>query len=151
MTDQISLVVLIGVLALIAGGLISWLAFPQTITEIKTNTVEVPVEVPYEVIKEVPAPGILDQAVAAFMTAVANEEDEAGNEIDLQEGYDFDQISISRISDEYVVSYDDDKTTVEFEIRLKYDEKGDSERSEKITYRARVIYETDEDTTVEII
>ena len=100
---------------------------------------------------EVLVPSVLDKAVATFMEAVDKEEDEAGNEIDLQEGYDFDQISISKISKNWDVAYTKDTTEVGFSITLKYDEKGDSERSEKITYNVRVTYETDEDTIVEIL
>lgn len=139
------------VLALIVGGLATYYAFPQEKTITKDVIKEV--QVPYEVIKitEVPAPSDLDKAVATFMEAADNEEDEAGNEVDVQNGYNFEDISISKISKDWSASYTKDTTEVDFEITLKYKEAGTDERSEKETYDVKVIYELDEDTIVQIL
>jgi len=141
------------IVALLIGGCTTYLFFPREVINevVKEVEVEVPVNVTVEVPVEVQAPSMLDLAVATFMEAVDEEEDEAGNEIDLQEGYDFADISVNKISKDYVVSYSKDKVEVEFEIRLKYDEKGDSDRSERETYEVLVTYEDDEDTIVEIL
>ncbi len=123
--------------------------FPKQVEVIKNITI--PGETEYVYVNstvEVPAPSQLDRAAVTFMKAVENEEDEAGNEIDLLEGYDSDEVVINKLYDEYNVSYDGDKTIVDFKVRLKYDEKGDSERSEKETYSVRVTYEEDEDSEV---
>ena len=82
------------------------------------------------------------------MTAVDDEEDEAGNSIDVVGSYDFDEIEVSRVYDDYSVEYNDDRTTVDFSIKLRFDE--DGEASEKQTYDVTVIYE-DEDTEVEVV
>ena len=100
-----------------------------------------------ETIVEVPEPSLLDLAVEDFMKAVEDEEDEDGNPVNALMDYDFDEISISKVYDEYVIEYlDDDEYTVDFEIRLKYKE--DGEASEKVTYKVKVHYEEDEDTLV---
>ena len=98
----------------------------------------------------VEAPSLLDLAVEDFMKAVEDEEDEAGEEVDALRDYDFDEISVSKVHDDYVIRYlDDDEYFVKFDIRLKYDE--DDEKSEKVTYEVKVHYEEDEDTKVGIL
>lgn len=138
------------ILGLLVGGIFMYTLFPREVTKEVIKEVQVPgpeviKEVTKEVIKEVPAPSELDKAVATFMIAVDKEEDEAGNDIDLQNGYDFKEISVKDISDEYTVAYSEDKVVVEFEITLKYK---DSHDSEKEVYNIRVTSETDEDTIV---
>ena len=91
----------------------------------------------------------LQLAVDEFLVAVDDEEDEAGNEVDALLDYDFDEISVSKVYDDYTISYDGDETTVNFEIKLKYDE--DGEKSEKHRYNVEVIFEYDEDTLVTIV
>ena len=119
----------------------------ETIKEVEvTKIVNVTVEKLVEV--ELPAPDMLSLAVDAFMQAVEDEEDEAGNAVDVVGTYDFDEIEVSRVYDDYTVSYNDEVTTVDFSIKLRFDE--DGEASEKETYDVTVIFEEDEDTEVEV-
>lgn len=90
----------------------------------------------------------LQMAVDEFMKAVDNEEDEAENNVDALLDYDFDEISISKVYNEYSFTYDGDKTTVDFDIKLKYDE--DDQKSEKHRYNVEVVFESEEDTLVTI-
>ena len=95
----------------------------------------------------------LNDAVKVFWTAVEDEEDPEGNELDLLscdgDEYDFDELSESKLSDEWTLTYlDDDEYTVEFETRIKYKE-SDS-RSCRETYDVTVLYEDDEDTIVTV-
>jgi len=107
----------------------------------------VEVEVPGEVV-EIEAPSLLDKAVSDFMKAVEDEEDEAGNEMDLLEGYDFEEISVNRVYDDFIVThFDENEYNIEFTIKLKYKE--DGEKSEKIKYLVNMQYEEDEDTEIE--
>ena len=114
------------------------------------NDVEVEVPGPTEVVYqnvsveklvEVPAPDMLSLAVDAFLQAV--EEDDG---IDVLGRYNFDEMEVNRIYDDYNVSYQDEITTVDFKIRLRFDE--DGEASEKKTFDVTVIYEDGEDTEV---
>ena len=111
-----------------------------------------------ETIVEVPAQSLLDLAVEDFMKAVEDEEvykivDDKEEDVNLLEvgdhEYDFDEISISKVYDDYTIDYDGDENTVTFDIKLKYDE--DDEESEKVKYQISVYYEEDEDTTVELL
>lgn len=158
--ESITLLATILVIAsLLIGGIVTYTAFPkETIKEVEVvKTVEIPVEVikevpvVTEVTKEVVAPSLIDKAVDTFMEAVDNEEDEAGNNLDLQEGYDFSDISVSKVYEDYNINVDDEVTTIDFKIRLRYDDATDDDRSEKITYNVRVIYEEDEDSIVEVL
>ena len=120
----------------------------ETINEVEvTKIVNVTVEKLVEV--ELPAPDMLSLAVDAFMQAVEDEEDEDGNAVDVVGTYDFDEIEVSRVYDDYTVSYDDEVTTVDFSIKLRFDE--DGEKSVKETYDVRVRFEEDEDTEVEVL
>jgi len=119
----------------------------ETIKEVEvTKIVNVTVEKLVEV--ELPAPDMLSLAVDAFMQAVEDEEDEAGNDVDVLGSYDFDEVEVSRVYDDYTVSYDDEVTTVDFSIKLRFDE--DGEASEKETYDVTVIFEEEDDTIVEV-
>lgn len=145
--------------ALLIVGLFAGAAFFSTETEIEVPKVcekcpECEVcEICEELIVEVPVPSLLDLAVADFMKSVADEEDEAGNDVNAlrckKHTYDFDEISVSRVYDDYSIVVEDDKTTVTFEVRLKYDE--DDERSCRDRYNVEVVYEDDEDTLVTIL
>ena len=154
MDNWISVVVMIALL--IVGLLLGGVLF-STEKEVK---VEVPgecvacpecevCETCEEVIVEVPAPSLLDLAVEDFMKAV---EDEEVNESDVNplevkgHEYDFDEISVSKVYDDYTIEYDGDETIVDFYIKLKYKE--DGEASEKEIYHVVVTYEEDEDTLV---
>ena len=95
---------------------------------------------------EVPAISQLDLAKAEFLKAVENEEDEAGNTIDVLGRYDFDEMEVNKVYDDHNISYEDDKTTIDFKIRLRFDE--DDARSKKKTFDVTVIFNEDEDTEV---
>ena len=141
-------IVTVGVIVLLLGAMGGAFLFPNE----KTVDVEKIVEVPGDIIEvekivEVAAPSMLDNALATFLEAVEDEEDEAGNELELLEGYDFEEVSINKVYDEYAIFYDDDETIVEFQVKLKYKE--DGEKSEKETYNVRVTYEEYEDSIVE--
>ena len=96
---------------------------------------------------DLPAINQLELAVAEFLISVEDEEDEAGNDVDVLGRYEFDEMEVSKVYDDYTVSYEDDKTTVEFKIRLRFDE--EDSKSKKKTYDVTVIFEEDEDTEVE--
>ena len=99
---------------------------------------------------------LLEMALGDFLAAVEDEEDEAGNDLeDLEllkcgnETYDFDEMSVSKVSDEWIVVHDGDETAVGFEVRMKYKET--DERSCRETYNVAVWYEEDEDTKVDVL
>ena len=118
---------------------------------IKVEEVEVIKNVTVDKIVEVPAevePTILEKAKEACLKAVDDEEDEAGNDVDVLGSYDFDEIEVSKVYNDYTVSYDDDETTVEFSIKLRFDE--DGEKSEKETFDVTVTFEKGEDTEVSV-
>ena len=100
--------------------------------------------------------GLLEMALGDFLAAVEDEEDEAG-ENDLEwlltcgdgDEFDFDELSVSRVDDDWSVVYDGDETTVNFEVRMKYKET--DERSCRESYKVTVSYEEDEDTEVEAV
>ena len=104
---------------------------------------------------EIPAVNQLDLAVAEFLTAVEDEdielmvEGENNDTIDLLEYYDFDEFELSKVYDEYTITYDDDKTTVDFEVKIKFKEK--DETSYRYLFDVTVIFELEEDTEVESI
>lgn len=122
-----------------------------TDTEIvyKDKIVEKEVEVAVEKLVEIPSPDMLSLAVDAFLIAVENEEDEAGNDVDVLGNYNFDEVEVSKVYDEYSVEFNDDEKVVEFSIRLRFKEEG--VQSEKETYDVRVIFEEGEDTEVEVL
>ena len=117
----------------------------KVVTEIQTEIVYQNVSV--DKIVEIPTVSVLEKAVSAFMEAVEDEEllDEAGNDVDVLEYYNFDEVEVLKVYDAYTVSYDDEMTTVNFEIRLKFDD-GDDRLKE--SYDVEVIFEDDEDTKV---
>ena len=124
------------------------LAPEKVITEVETKTVTETVyqNVTVDKIVEVPAISQLDLAVAEFMKAVENEEDEAGNDVDVLGDYYFDEIVRTNVEDYYTVEYDGDEIEVEFSINLRFD---DGDDRVKENYDVLVIFEEDEDTIVE--
>ena len=143
-----TLVVLFVILGL-AVGLLGGAVFTPNQTEVVTvyedKIIEVPVNVSVEKLVEVPADNQLDLAVAAFMQAVEDEEDEAGRDVDVLGDYYFEEIEVRSIEDDYTVEYFDDKTKVYFNINLRLD---DEDIRLKETYQVKVVFEEDEDTKV---
>ncbi len=140
-----NLFIVIAVFALLIGGLVGYNMAPvKVVTEIETEIVYQNVSV-YE-IEYISLPSQLDLAVAAFLEAVEDEEDEAGNLVNVLGSYDFDEVSVSKVYDDYSVDYNDDQVTVEFSIKLKFNE--DGEASEKQVYDVEVVFEESEDTKV---
>ena len=139
------------VMGLLVGVGLGAVAFPgaETIKEVEKEViVEVPVEVPVETVVEVEIPAVnqLELATAAFMQAVEEEEDEAGNDVDVLGNYDFDEVEISKVYSDYNVSYEDDKAIVDFSIKLRFDM--EDKKAVKETYDVTVTFEEDEDTEV---
>jgi len=137
------------VLFLLVGVLGGYVLTPEkTVTNTVTDVVYQNVTV--EKLVEVPAPDLLSLAVGTFMTAV---EDESVNDskVDVLSNftngsYDIDEVEPSRVYNDYSVEYNNDKTTVNFRVKLRFDE--DGEASEKKTFDVTVIYEDGEDTEV---
>lgn len=114
------------------------------VVEFVNNTVTETVEV------EVEGPSYLDLAVAEFLQAVEDEEDEAGRDVlldELDKDYYFDEMTVKAVDDNYEVIVDDDKVKVFFEIDLKFD---DGDERDKATYFVKVVTEDDEDTKVTV-
>lgn len=141
------LVVIFSVLALLVGFTLGAVLIPQEVKEIQMpgETIYTNVTVDKIVEVEIPEPSILDEAVEVFMEAVEDEEDEAGNDVDILGSYNFDEVEISRIYDVYSVEYDDEDAVVEFSIRLKFD---DGDDRIKTIYDVTVEFEEGEDTIV---
>ena len=138
----------IAVFALLIGGLVGYNMAPtKVVTETETEIVYQNISVD----KLVPVfePNMLELSVAEFMKAVKDEEDEAGNDINVVGSYDFDEIEVSKVYSDYIVEYDNDKIIVDFSIKLRFDE--DGEASEKKTFDVTVIFEDNEDTIVQVI
>jgi len=146
------LVVLV-LLALVAGFALGAIMIGEDVTVTKevVKEVRVPVNVTVDKIVEVPAANMLDLAVAEFLKAVEDEEDEAGRDVlldELEDNYYFDELEVRSVDDEYIVEYDGDKTTVYFSINLRFDDGDERDRS---TEDVKVVFEEDEDTRVKIL
>jgi|GEM_PF-5678804 len=141
-----TLSVILAIAFLLIGAIGGVVCAPENVVEVPGETVYIDRNVTVTEILEVPAPSQIDLAVAEFLKAVEDEEDEAGNNVDVLGTYDFEEIEVSKVYDEYTVEYDDDKTTIDFSIKLRYDE--DGEKSEKETFDVKVIFEEGEDTEV---
>ena len=113
----------------------------EIITEIEYRNVSVTEYI------EVPAISQLELAKAEFLQAVDDEEDEAGNDVDVLGNYNFDEIEVIKVYDEYSILYDGDETTVDFKIRLKFDDGDDRVKED---FEVTVTFEEDEDTIVEV-
>ncbi len=145
------------VMALMVGGVFGAMAFPRSVVE----EVSVDKIVYKDVVKEVPVDRIvkeevlishLDKSVEDFLKAAEDEEDEAGNDVDVLEcnnsSYEWDEVSF-KVEDEYLVEYfDDDKYEVNFTVDLKY--KQDDIARCKESWNVLVEYEEDEDTEVSV-
>lgn len=142
-----TIVTIFVILALILGAVGGYVISPTETIEVEVpgetiiETVEVPVEV------EVPGiSGYLTQAVDDFMEYIDDEERfECGDNV----SYDFDEISVSRVYDGYSVYVDDEDSTVNFSIRLKYDE--DDERSCREKFIVSAYYEEGEDVNITVV
>lgn len=109
----------------------------ETKEVVKEVFVDVPVEVEVEKLVA-DSSEYLNLAVDDFMEYV-DDEDKTRCDGDR---YDFDEISVSKVYDEYTLDFDDEDYTVDFKVRLKYDE--DSERSCRKTFDVEAYYEEDE-------
>jgi len=144
------LIAVFAILSLLVGFSLGAVLIGEDVETIKEVPVEVEkiVEVPVEIVVE--APSQLELAVAEFMLAVENEEDEAGTPIDILDNmhYNFDEVSVYDIEEDYSieVTSDGDVTKVEFEVRLKFKDSRDTERQ---SYAVEVTYEDNEDTLVD--
>lgn len=146
-TKAVLAAIAIGVLCLILGAVVGEVyGSTEVVTETVTEFVNVSVEKLVEV--EVPSADtslIVLAAVDDFMSEVEDDDD-------LQEcngnSYDMDEISVIKVYDSYSISVEDDEQTVDFSVRLKYDE--EDERSCRNTYDVSVFYEDDEDPEVEV-
>ncbi len=142
-----TLVTILVTLALLIGA-IGGTVFAPAHVVYKDKIVKVPVNVSVEKIVKV-RHSVLNDSVAEFMNAVKNEEDAAGNTVNVLGNYDFDEIEVSRVYDKYNISYNGDKIIVDFRIRLRFHEEG--EPAEKDIYNVTVIFEKGEDTIVTAI
>ena len=142
------IVAVFALLSLLIGFSLGAVLMGEDVEVIKEIEVEKVINVSVVELVEVPAPDMLSLAVDAFMSAVEDEEDAAGQDVDVLGSYDFDEVEVSKVYDEYIITYDDDVTTVDFSIKLRFDE--DGEASEKKTYDVQVIFEVDEDTEVTV-
>ena len=139
------LLIVIAVMCLLVGGLVGYNMAP---VKVVTETVTEYQNVSVDKIVEVEAPSQLSLALDTFMTAVEDEEDEDGNEVDVVGSYDFDEIEVSKVYDNYTIEYDGDKTIVSFKIKLKFDE--DGEKSQKEIFDVVVAFEEGENSEVSI-
>lgn len=105
--------------------------------EVEVETKEVVVEKDY-----------VANAVAIFMKAVEDEEDEYGNAVDVLGNYTIDEVSIRKISKDYKVSFDKDKTVVEFNIKLRFSEEGEKSEVKKFNVIVTEFVDEDKKTTV---
>jgi len=140
------IVVVFVILSLLVGFALGAVLIGEDTETIKEVEVEKIVNVSVDNIVEVPAPNQLDLAVEEFLKAVEDEEDEAGNDVNVLGDYNFDEVEISKVYSDYTVAYDDDKTIVDFSIKLRFDQEDES--ASKETYDVTVIFEEDEDTEV---
>lgn len=143
------------VIAVLMAGFVGHLLFPTEV--IKTQTRDVIKEVPVNVtvVKEVKIadPSALrDSAVGEFLKAADNGEDPAGNSVDVltcdSHEFDFSDVSVKKVLDEWNVSFDTDKSVVSFDVRMRYKE-ADLESCTQ-QFHVDVTNEAGEDTIVEV-
>ncbi len=149
--NSIGLAILIGLLALLVGGIVSYTAFPQTIEtevikEVAGPTVEVEkvVETEVEVIKEVPVDVkalYFDEALDEFFDYI--DDDNESLKVCNNVTYDIDQIDVKKIY-LYGVSFDSDGDYAVFgDVKLKYLD-ADTEEKCYQTYDFNVEYDEDD-------
>ena len=144
------LVAVFAVLSLLIGFSLGAVLMGEDTETIKEIEVEKIVNVSVDKVVEVIVPTMdislyLDEAVEDFMEYVDDEE------LFVCEGYeyDFDEISISKIYNDYTVAIDGDDYTVGFNVKLRYDE--DDERSCKKSFEILAEYEDGEEVEISII
>jgi hypothetical protein len=129
----------VGLVALLLGAVFGALLFPKTV-EVTTTVTE---KVEKEVIKEVPLDlkaTYLDPALELFL-----KEDDL-DQCDGEE-YDMDQAAVKSVYPEWSLWFDEDESSTEFQVKLKYLDK-DTEQKCYATYDVEVYYEQDEDPEV---
>ena len=89
----------------------------------------------------------LTEAKDAWLKAIEDEEDEADNSVEVLGNYYFDEMKERKLYDDYVVSFDGEDYSVEFEMKLKLKE--EDEPSEYRRYKVKYIVEVDEDSEIE--
>ena len=146
-----TLAVIFIVLSLLVGAISGVVLAPADTIEIEVPGETVYQNVTVEKIVEVAAPNQLEIAVAEFMNAVENEEDEADNRVNILDNmdYNFDEVSIKEVSDDYTIAVTNDRDTTEvnFEIKLKF--KDSHDKYETASYDVTVTFEEDEYTEVD--
>ena len=145
------IVVVFVILSLLVGFALGAVLIGEDTETIKEVEVEKIVNVSVEKIVEVAAPNQLELAVSEFMNAVENEEDEADNRVNILDNmdYNFDEVSIKEVSDDYTIAVTNDRDTTEvnFEIKLKF--KDSHDKYETASYDVTVTFEEDEYTEVD--
>ena len=144
------IVAVFALLALLVGFALGAIMMGEDTETIVNVPVEKIVNVSVVELVEMPAPDMLSLAVDAFMQAVDDEEVINGtgsDEADIMGQYDFDEIEVNKVYDKYNVSYDDEITTIDFSIRLRFD---DDDIVNKESYDVKVIFEEDKDTKVTV-
>lgn len=132
------------ILALLIGGVFGAMVFPTTVEKEVIVTETVQVDVPIETVT------IIDETVDYLGDAITDFMDELLDEDDLvcrENNYDIDEVTVSKVYDEYTLAFDDDEYTVDFSVRLKFDE--DGERSCRAVYDVTVAYEEGEDPDID--
>ena len=91
---------------------------------------------------------VLDAGVQTFWEEL--EDDDGLEDILSCKGteYDFNEISISKVYDDYSIIISDENQEIKFKVKLRYDE--DDERSCRTTYDVSVYDEEDEDVVVTV-
>jgi len=141
------LFVLAGILLFVFGFIFSVAVMPSKVVDNKT-IVEVPKFIYVNNTVEVASSNKseMDLALATFLKSVKDEKDEAGNEINVLGNYNFDEMSVRKVYDSYNVTFDDEITTVSFDLKLRFKEKDEASITNK--YNVVVKFEDGEDTTV---
>ena len=106
----------------------------KTTIEYINNTVEVEVEVLIE-------DTLLDDSLNLFLEEYEDEDRFRCDGIE----YDFEEVEVRKVYDDYSVNYDDEDTTIDFEVKLKYNDGNDKCYK---TFDVNVFYEEDEDPSV---
>lgn len=143
--------VIVSILALLIGGLVGSLAFPQT-KEVLVKQPE-PYAVPGpETVKTVTQEvqvNYTDKAISAFYDELSN--DDSLLECNGHE-YDSDQVTTSKLYEQWSVNYldkDDNKYEVLFKIKLKYLDTDTQEKCYR-TENVKVTFEDSEDPVITI-